>query len=169
MDSARSAKRLGSDSHILYRRTEAEAPARNEEIEHAKEEGVQFQFLISPTRFIGEDGWLKAVEVINMELGEPDSSGRRRPVPIEGSEHTIEIDTAVVAIGQRPNKIFYTNVERLKTEPWGGIIVDENQMSSVPGLFAGGDAVTGAATVISAMGAGRKAAAGIHEYLQKKK
>jgi len=168
MDSARCAKRLGSDSHILYRRTEAEAPARNEEIEHAKEEGVNFQFLISPTRFIGEDGWLKAVEVINMELGEPDKSGRRRPVPIEGSEHTIDIDTAVVAIGQRPNKIFYTNVEGLKTEPWGGIIVDENQMSSVPGLFAGGDAVTGAATVISAMGAGRNAAKGIHEYIQSK-
>jgi glutamate synthase (NADPH/NADH) small chain len=166
MDSARSAKRLGSDSHILYRRTEAEAPARNEEIEHAKEEGVKFQFLISPTRFIGEDGWLKGVEVINMELGEPDASGRRRPVPIEGSEHIIDIDTAVVAIGQRPNKIFYTNVEGLETERWGGIIVDDDQMSSVPGLFAGGDAVTGAATVISAMGAGRKAAKGMHKYLQ---
>ncbi len=169
MDSARSAKRLGSESMILYRRTEAEAPARNEEIEHAKEEGVQFQFLISPTRFIGEDGWLKAVEVLNMELGEPDSSGRRRPVPIKGSEHIIDIDTAVVAIGQRPNKIFYTNVEGLDVTSWGGIIVDDNQMSSVPGLFAGGDAVTGAATVISAMGAGRNAAKGIHEYLQKKK
>jgi glutamate synthase (NADPH/NADH) small chain len=169
MDSARSAKRLGSDSHIFYRRSEEEAPARNEEIEHAKEEGVKFDFLIAPTKFIGEDGWLKAVEVINMELGEPDSSGRRRPVPIKGSEHTIDIDTAVVAIGQRPNKIFYTNVEGLKTEPWGGIIVDENQMSSVDGLFAGGDAVTGAATVISAMGAGRNAAKGIHEYLEKNK
>jgi glutamate synthase (NADPH/NADH) small chain len=168
MDSARSAKRLGSNSHILYRRTEVEAPARNEEIEHAKEEGVNFQFLISPTKFIGEDGWLKGVEVINMELGEPDASGRRRPVPIEGSEHVIDIDTAVVAIGQRPNKIFYTNVNGLETERWGGIIVDENQMSSVPGLFAGGDAVTGAATVISAMGAGRKAAQGIHQYIQNK-
>ena len=169
MDSARSAKRLGSEAHILYRRTEAEAPARNEEIEHAKEEGVQFHFLIAPTRFIGKDGWLKAIEVLNMELGEPDSSGRRRPVPIEGSEHILKFDTAVVAIGQRPNKVFYSSVEGLKTKPWGGIIVDDNQMSSVPGLFAGGDAVTGAATVISAMGAGRKAAKGIHEFLQKKK
>ncbi len=168
MDSARSAKRLGSESHIIYRRTEAEAPARNEEIEHAKEEGVQFHFLMAPTKFIGEDGWLKAIEVLDMKLGEPDNSGRRRPVPIDGSEHVLEFDTAVVAIGQRPNKVFYTSVEGLKTEPWGGIIVDENQMSSVPGLFAGGDAVTGAATVISAMGAGRNAAKGIHEYLQKK-
>jgi glutamate synthase (NADPH/NADH) small chain len=169
MDSARSAKRLGSDAHIVYRRTEAEAPARIEERHHAVEEGVTFHFLTAPTRFIGENGWLKAIEVLEMELGEPDSSGRRRPVPIEGSEHILEFDTAVVAIGQRPNKIFYSNVENLETESWGGIIVDENQMSSVPGLFAGGDAVTGAATVISAMGAGRRAAKGIQEYLQKKK
>lgn len=169
MDSARSALRLGSEAHIIYRRTEAEAPARNEEIEHAKEEGVQFHFLMAPTRFIGVDGWLKAIEVLDMELGEPDRSGRRRPVAIEGSEHILEFDTAVVAIGQRPNKVFYTSVDGLETEPWGGIIVDDNQMSSVPGLFAGGDAVTGAATVISAMGAGRIAANGIHEYLQKKK
>ncbi len=168
MDSARCAKRLGSDAHILYRRTDAEAPARNEEIEHAKEEGVQFHFLIAPTKFIGEDGWLKAIEVLDMELGEPDSSGRRRPVPIKGSEHVLEFETAVVAIGQRPNKIFYTNVDGLEVTPWGGIIVDDNQMSSVDGLFAGGDAVTGAATVISAMGAGRKAAKGMHQYLQKK-
>jgi homotetrameric NADPH-dependent glutamate synthase len=169
MDSARSAKRLGSDSHIVYRRTEVEAPARIEERHHAVEEGVKFHFLTAPTKFIGEDGWLKKIEVIDMELGEPDSSGRRRPVPIKGSEHELEFDTAVVAIGQKPNKIFYSNVENLDTEPWGGIIVDDNQMSSVPGLFAGGDAVTGAATVISAMGAGRKAAKGIHEYLQKTK
>jgi glutamate synthase (NADPH/NADH) small chain len=169
MDSARSAKRLGSDSYIVYRRTEAEAPARIEERHHAEEEGVHFHFLTAPTKFIGKDGWLKGIEVIDMELGEPDSSGRRRPVPIEDSEHVMEFDTAVVAIGQRPNKIFYSNVENLKTESWGGIIVDENQMSSIPGLFAGGDAVTGAATVISAMGAGRIAAKGIHEYLQKKK
>jgi glutamate synthase (NADPH/NADH) small chain len=169
MDSARSAKRLGSDSHIVYRRTEAEAPARIEERHHAVEEGVHFHFLTAPTKFIGEEGWLKGIEVIDMELGEPDASGRRRPVPIEGSEHVLKFDTAVVAIGQRPNKIFYSNVEGLKVERWGGIIVDDNQMSSVPGLFAGGDAVTGAATVISAMGAGRIAAKGIHEYLQGKK
>jgi glutamate synthase (NADPH/NADH) small chain len=168
MDSARSAKRLGSDSHIVYRRTEAEAPARIEERHHAVEEGVEFHFLTAPTRFIGEDGWLKAIEVIDMELGEPDASGRRRPVPIKGSEHIIDFDTAVVAICQKPNKIFYSNVEKLETETWGGIIVDDNQMSSVEGLFAGGDAVTGAATVVSAMGAGRNAAIGIHEYLQNK-
>jgi glutamate synthase (NADPH/NADH) small chain len=166
MDSARSALRLGAESHIVYRRTEEQAPARDEEIEHAKEEGVQFDFLVSPVRFLGQDGWVNTIELLKMELGDPDESGRRRPVPIEGSEFIKDFDTVVIAIGQTPNKIFYQNVKGLEVQPWGGIVVDENQQTSIRGLFAGGDAVTGAATVILAMGAGRKAAQSIHEYLQ---
>lgn len=165
MDSARSALRLGAESHIVYRRTEEQAPARNEEIEHAKEEGVQFDFLVSPVRFLENDGWVKQIELLKMQLGEPDDSGRRRPVPIEGSEFMIDFDTVVIAIGQTPNRIFYQNVKGLEVKPWGGIVVDENQQTSFEGLFAGGDAVTGAATVILAMGAGRKAAKSIHNYL----
>jgi len=168
MDSARSSLRLGSEAVIVYRRTEAEAPARIEELEHAKEEGVEFHWLTSPVEVLGEDGWVKGIKVIQMELGEPDDSGRRRPVPIEGSEHIMEFDTLVVAIGQRPNKVFYSTVDGLEVAHWGGITVNENQMSSVDGLFAGGDAVTGAATVILAMGAGRDAAQAIHQYLEKK-
>lgn len=166
MDSARSALRLGAESHIVYRRTEEQAPARDEEIEHAKEEGVQFDFLVSPVRFLGNDGWVNQIKLLRMELGEPDDSGRRRPVPIEGSETINDFDTVVIAIGQTPNKIFYQNVKGLEVKPWGGILVNENQMTSIEGLFAGGDAVTGAATVILAMGAGRKAARSMHEYLQ---
>lgn len=168
MDSARSALRLGAQSHIVYRRTEEQAPARDEEIDHAKEEGVQFDFLVSPVRFLGNDGWVKQIELLQMKLGEPDDSGRRRPIPIEGSETIEDFDTVIIAIGQTPNKIFYQNVKGLKVKPWGGIVVDENQMTSIDGLFAGGDAVTGAATVILAMGAGRKAAQSISNYLESK-
>ncbi len=168
MDSARSALRLGAESHIVYRRTEEQAPARDEEIDHAKEEGVQFDFLVSPVRFLGNDGWVKQIELLQMKLGEPDDSGRRRPIPIEGSETIEDFDTVIIAIGQTPNKIFYQNVKGLKVKPWGGIVVDENQMTSIDGLFAGGDAVTGAATVILAMGAGRKAAQSISNYLESK-
>ncbi|ASJ17119.1 dihydropyrimidine dehydrogenase [Thermococcus chitonophagus] len=165
MDAARSALRLGAEVWILYRRTRKEMTAREEEIKHAEEEGVNFMFLVSPKRFIGdENGNLKAIELEKMKLGEPDESGRRRPIPT-GETVTMEFDTAIIAIGQTPNKIFYQSVPGLKVDKWGRIIVDENLMTSIPGVFAGGDAIRGEATVILAMGDGRKAAKAIHEYL----
>ena len=167
MDCARTALRLGAEkSYIIYRRTEKEMPAREEEIEHAKEEGVEFILLTNPIRFIGDEkGNLKSVECIKMELGEPDESGRRRPIPIEGSEFKINIDTALIAIGQSPNPLIPQVMKDLKLGRKGNIETDEMGRTNIPGVFAGGDIATGAATVILAMGAGKKAAKAIHEYL----
>lgn len=169
MDAVRTSLRLGAKRALIaYRRTEAEMPARIEEIKHAKEEGVEFQLLVSPLRFIGDDeGWLKAVELQKMELGEPDASGRRRPMPIEGAVETIPIDVAVVAIGNGSNPIVSKTTPDLDTNKWGNILVDEKTMkTNKEGVFAGGDIVTGGATVILAMGAGRTAATAIDEYLR---
>lgn len=171
MDAARCSLRLGAEEvAIVYRRSRAEMPAREEEIENAEEEGVKFHLLTVPVRFIGDkNGFLKAMECIRMELGEPDESGRRRPVPIEGSEYIMEVDTAVVAIGQSPNPVVRQSEPDLATTKWGGIVVDEETgATSIPGIYAGGDAVTGAATVITAMGAGRKAAHAIDKYIRAK-
>jgi glutamate synthase (NADPH/NADH) small chain len=171
MDAARSAKRLGAEEvYIIYRRSEAEMPARLEEVHHAKEEGIQFKLLTNPTRIIGtEDGWVKAIECIEMELGEPDASGRRRPVAKKGSEHEIAVETVIIAIGQTPNPLIKSTTEGLETHKWGGIIVDEETgATSKKGVYAGGDTVTGAATVILAMGAGKTAAKAIHKYIMSK-
>ena len=171
MDAARSAKRLGADEvYIIYRRSEEEMPARLEEVHHAKEEGIQFKMLTNPTAILGtEDGWVRAIKCVKMELGEPDSSGRRRPIVKEGSEHEMEVETVIVAIGQSPNPLIKSTTEGLQTHKWGGIIVEEETgATSKEGVYAGGDAVTGAATVILAMGAGKTAAKSIHEYLQNK-
>jgi len=171
MDAARSAKRLGAENvYIVYRRSEAEMPARLEEIHHAKEEGIIFKILTNPTKIIGtDDGWVKAMECVEMELGEPDASGRRRPIVKAGSEHVIDVNTVVIAIGQSPNPLIKSTTPGLETHKWGGIIADEETgKTSIEGVYAGGDAVTGAATVILAMGAGKKAAKAIDEYLSKK-
>jgi glutamate synthase (NADPH/NADH) small chain len=170
MDCARTSLRMGAKkSYIIYRRTEKEMPARNEEIHHAKQEGVIFKLLTNPVEFIGdENGKIKAVKCIKMKLGEPDDSGRRRPIPIPNSEFTIEIDTALVAIGQSPNPLVPQSMKELETEKWGNLKVDEDGATSVPGVFAGGDIATGAATVILAMGAGKKAARAIDKYLKSK-
>jgi len=171
MDCARTSLRLGAEkSYILYRRSEKEMPARNEEIEHAKEEGVIFKLLTNPVRFIGDDkGILKEVECIKMELGEPDESGRRRPIPVKGSEFKIKIDTALVAIGQSPNPLIPKSVKGLKIGKRGNIETDEEGRTNIPCVFAGGDIATGAATVILAMGAGKRAARAIDKYLKSKK
>ncbi|MFW5808367.1 MAG: NADPH-dependent glutamate synthase [Spirochaetota bacterium] len=168
LDVARTALRLGSENvYLIYRRSEQEMPARLEEVRHAKEEGITLMTLTNPLRYIGDEkGFLTAVECMKMELGEPDESGRRRPVPLEGSEFTLDIDVCVVAIGSTPNPLIAKTTPGLETGRNGVITVDENMMTSIPGVFAGGDSVTGAATVITAMGAGRDAAAGIHSYLQ---
>lgn len=169
MDAARTALRLGAEEVlVLYRRTEAEMPARREEIRHAKEEGIDFHFLVNPVRFLGEHGELSAVECVRMELGPPDESGRRRPIPIEGSEFVITIDTAVIAIGNQPHPLVPRTTPGLSVTRWGTIQADEDGTTSREGVFAGGDIVTGAATVISAMGAGKKAAAAIDRYLREK-
>ena len=168
MDAARCAKRLGAKNvYIVYRRSEKEMPARDEEIENAVEEGIELMTLRNPTRVIGDDnGWVKQVEVIVMELGEPDDSGRRRPIPKEGSEYTIDVDVLVPAIGQGPNPLLTSVTPDLDLNRWGNIVADEETCkTSKRGVFAGGDIVTGAATVILAMGAGKKAALAIHEYL----
>jgi glutamate synthase (NADPH/NADH) small chain len=171
MDSARSALRSGAEEvRIVYRRSREELPARKEEIENAEEEGIMFKFLAAPTRFIGDErGWVKAVECICMELGPPDESGRRRPSPIKGSEFIMDTDTVIVAIGRTPNPIIQRTTEGLAVTKWGTIVADENGKTSLEGVYAGGDIVTGEATVISAMGAGKKAAKAIHEYLINKK
>ena len=172
MDSARCSLRLGAEKvYIVYRRSKEELPARAEEVENAEEEGVIFRLLNNPTKFIGdESGWVKAMECIKMELGEPDASGRRRPVPIEGSEFTMDVDTVIIAIGQTPNPLIQRTTEGLETTKYGTIIVNEETGAATKeGVYAGGDVVSGAATVISAMGAGRTAARGIHEYILKKK
>ena len=169
MDSARCAVRLGAQNvYIVYRRSEAEMPARNEEIENAVEEGVILHTLHNPTRIIGdEDGWVKQMELLKMELGEPDDSGRRRPVAIEGSEHMLDVDVVVSAIGQGPNPLLTSATPDLELTKWGNIVADEETgKTNIKGVFAGGDIVTGAATVILAMGAGKKAARAMDEYLR---
>jgi glutamate synthase (NADPH/NADH) small chain len=170
MDCARTALRMGAKkSYIIYRRTEKEMPARIEEVHHAKEEGIIFKILTNPIEFVeGEKGKLKSVKCINMKLGEPDESGRRRPIPIYNSEFTIDIDTALVAIGQNPNPLVPQSIEELETERWGNIKVDDNGKTNIEGVYAGGDIATGAATVILAMGAGKKSARAIDEYLKNK-
>lgn len=169
MDAARSAKRLGAENvYIIYRRSEEEMPARLEEVHHAKEEGIIFKLLCNPTKIIGDENfWVKEIECIEMELGEPDASGRRRPSPKAGSEFTLDMETVIVAIGQSPNPLIKQTTPHLETQKWGGIITDEQTgATSIPGVFAGGDAVTGAATVILAMGAGKTAAKNIDEYIK---
>jgi glutamate synthase (NADPH/NADH) small chain len=170
MDSARSALRLGAEEVcIVYRRSREEMPARQEEIENAEEEGIVCKFLANPLRFIGDEkGWVKAMECVCMELGPPDESGRRRPIPVKGSEFVMDTDTVIVATGRTPNPIIQSTTEGLAVTKWGTIVADENGKTSIEGVYAGGDIVTGEATVISAMGAGKKAAKAIHEYLMKK-
>jgi len=170
MDSARTAVRLGAEKvYLIYRRTEKEMPARVEEIHHAKQEGVEFHLLQSPKRILGDkDGHVVAVECLRYELGEPDASGRRRPVAIPNSEFQIEVDTAIIAIGNLANPLIRQTTPGLEFNKWGNIVVDENCGTSMKGVFAGGDIVLGAATVILAMGQGRVAAAAINEYLSQK-
>lgn len=170
MDAARCAKRLGAEEvYIVYRRSEEELPARKEEVEHAKEEGIIFKLLNNPVEILGnEDEFVTGMKCIRMELGEPDASGRRRPVAVEGSEFVLDVDAVVIAIGTSPNPLIKSTTKGLETQKWGGIIADENGLTSREGVFAGGDAVTGAATVILAMGAGKTAAAAIDEYIQNK-
>jgi glutamate synthase (NADPH/NADH) small chain len=169
MDSARTSLRLGPEKvTIVYRRSHAEMPARAEEIEHAEQEGVEFQLLTNPVRILGnDDGWVTGVECIRMELGEPDESGRRRPVPVKGSEFVIPADTFVIAIGNNPHPLVTQTTPDLETNRWGNIVASlETGQTSRKGVFAGGDIVTGAATVIEAMGAGKRAAAAIDRYLR---
>jgi glutamate synthase (NADPH/NADH) small chain len=170
MDSARTALRLGAESvRIVYRRSRQEMPARAEEIHHGEEEGIIFELLTNPIRFIGDErGWVKAMECVRMELGEPDDSGRRRPIKIPGSEFTLETDMVVVSIGTKANPLVPSTTPGLKTNNWGYIVADDTGCTSRQGLWAGGDIVTGSATVILAMGAGRKAATAIHEHVMSK-
>ena len=169
MDAARVAKRLGADVSIVYRRTETELPARVEEVHHAKEEGIKFEMLTNPVEIIGDDeGWVKSLKCVRNELGEPDSSGRRRPVPIAGSEYEEEFQTVIMALGTNPNPLISSTTKNLDIEKWGGIIVNEESQTSRDEIFAGGDAVTGSATVILAMGAGKNAAKSIDEFLRNK-
>ena len=178
MDAARCAKRLGAEVYIVYRRGMEELPARHEEVEHAMEEGIIFKTLTNPTEILGyhnaEDrrdpmnGFVTGMKCVEMELGEPDASGRRRPVEKADSEFLLDVDCVIMALGTSPNPLIKSTTEGLETEKWGGIIADENGLTSRTGIYAGGDAVTGAATVILAMGAGKNAAAAIDEYLQNK-
>ena len=169
MDAARTALRLGAEVHIVYRRSEAELPARVEEVHHAKEEGVIFDLLQNPTEIlVDENGCVKGVRVIKMELGEPDESGRRRPVEIPGSEYEIEADTVIMSLGTSPNPLISSTTRGLDVNKRGCIICEDDGATSKEAVYAGGDAVTGAATVILAMGAGKAAAKGIHEYFQNK-
>ena len=170
MDAARSALRIGAEKvYIMYRRSEEELPARREEVHHAKEEGVEFMMLTNPVEILGnEDDFVKAVRCEKMELVEPDASGRRRPVEVPGSEFLLEADCVIMAIGTSPNPLIKSTTEGLETQRWGGIIVDEDGRTTREGVFAGGDAVTGAATVILAMGEGKTAAKAIDEYIKEK-
>ena len=170
MDAARCAKRLGAkEVYIVYRRSEKELPARAEEVEHAKEEGIVFKFLTNPTAILeGENGSVAGMTCVEMELGEPDASGRRRPVEKAGSEFTLDCDCVIMAIGTSPNPLIKNTTKGLETQKWGGIIADEHGLTSREGVYAGGDAVTGAATVILAMGAGKTAAEAIDAYIQSK-
>lgn len=169
MDAARSAKRLGADVTVVYRRSFDEMPARLEESQHAMEEGINFMNLHNPVEILGEDGWVKAVKVERMELGEPDKSGRRRPIPT-GEYEEVDFDSVIVSIGQSPNPLIKQTNSDIETESWGGIIINKNTtMTTKYGVFAGGDAVSGAATVILAMGAGKKAAENIDKYIKEKR
>lgn len=169
MDAARTALRLGADTTIVYRRTENELPARKEEVHHAKEEGIDFQMLTNPVEILGDEkGWVRAIKCIRMELGEPDASGRRSPVPIPGSEFEIPTETVIMALGTAPNPLIVNTTKGLQATRRGGLEADAEGRTTREGIFAGGDAVTGAATVILAMGAGRKAAAAIDVYLSSK-
>ena len=170
MDAARTALRLGADVHIVYRRSEEELPARVEEVHHAKEEGVIFNLLTNPTEIlVDENGYVNGMKCVKMELGEPDASGRRRPVVVEGSEFEMELDTVIMSLGTSPNPLISSTTEGLEVNKWKCIVADEtNGKTTKEGVYAGGDAVTGAATVILAMGAGKAGAQGIHEYLSNK-
>jgi len=168
MDSVRTAKRLGAKHAVCaYRRTKAEMPARIEEIAHAEEEGIEFHYLIAPLEILGDEkGWVKAVKLQRMELGEPDASGRRRPVPIPGSEFIMPCHIVVVALGTTANPLLTNTTPALKLNKWKNIVVDDKQATTMEGVFAGGDIVRGGATVILAMGDGKVAAKGIDEYLK---
>lgn len=167
MDAARTALRLGAEVHVVYRRTEAELPARREEVHHAVQEGIVFDMLTNPVEVIGDErGWVRALRCIRMELGEPDESGRRSPVPVPGSEFEIPTETVIMALGTSPNPLISSTTEGLETTRRGCLVADETGATTRPGVFAGGDAVTGAATVILAMGAGRTAARSIDNYLK---
>ena len=169
MDAARTAKRLGADVTVVYRRTEKELPARREEVEHAMEEGIVFKFLTNPIKINGEDGWVKSIRCQEMKLSEPDESGRARPVPVEGSEYDIDADCVIMSIGTSPNPLIKSTTAGLEVNKHGGIIVNEDTGATTKtGVYAGGDAVTGAATVILAMGAGKTAAKAIDEYISSK-
>lgn len=169
MDAARTAKRLGAEVYIVYRRTEAELPARVEEVHHAKEEGIIFELLTNPVEILGnEDGWVKGIKCVRMQLGEPDASGRRRPEVIEGSEFEFEVDTVIMSLGTSPNPLISSTTKGLEINNKKCIVADEHGQTSREGVFAGGDAVTGAATVILAMGAGKEAAAAIDRYIKEK-
>ena len=170
MDAVRTAKRLGADATIIYRRSEAELPARQEEVHHAKEEGIEFRMLTNPTCVLGDEkGWVKGLSCVEMELGEPDESGRRSPVVKQGSDFNIECDVVIMALGTSPNPLLKQTTSGLETTRRGCIVADDNGATTRQGVFAGGDAVTGAATVILAMGAGRRAAKSIDEYVKSKK
>ena len=170
MDAARTALRLGAESHIVYRRSESELPARKEEVHHAKEEGVIFHILTNPVEILSdENGWVKGIKCVKMILGEADDSGRRRPIPIEGSEFVIEVDTVIMSLGTSPNPLIASTTDGLEINKWKCLVADEETgFTTKEGVYAGGDAVTGAATVILAMGAGKKAAKAIDKYLQEK-
>lgn len=169
MDAVRTAKRLGAESVIVYRRSEKELPARVEEVHHAKEEGIDFRMLTNPVEILGDDkGWVRGIKCVRMELGEPDASGRRSPVTIGGSEFEIGCDVVIMALGTSPNPLIASTTPGLETNRWGCVVADEEGTTSREGIFAGGDVVTGAATVILAMGAGRKAAKAIDEYIKTK-
>lgn len=171
MDAARCAKRLGAENvAIIYRRSFAEIPARKEEVEHAIEEGIEFKILTNPIEIFGDEKYfVKSIKCVEMELGEPDASGRRKPIVKQNSEFEMAVDCVIMAIGTSPNPLLSSTTKELKTQPWGGIIIDENGKTSIEGVYAGGDSVTGAATVILAMGAGKKAAQSIDIYLNNKK
>ncbi|MDE5558636.1 MAG: NADPH-dependent glutamate synthase [Ruminococcus sp.] len=169
MDAARCAKRMGAEVYVVYRRTEKELPARLEEIEHAKEEGIIFKFLTNPVEIkADENGWVKSIVCQEQKLSEPDASGRAKPVPVPDAFFEIETDSVIMSIGTSPNPLIKSTTAGLDTQKWGGIITDENGLTSKEGVYAGGDAVTGAATVILAMGAGKASAAAIDEYIQNK-
>jgi glutamate synthase (NADPH/NADH) small chain len=166
MDAVRTAKRLGAEATIVYRRSEKELPARVEEVHHAKEEGIEFRMLTNPTRVLGDEkGWVTGLNCVRMELGEPDESGRRSPQEVSGSDSTIECDVVIMALGTSPNPLIAATTDALETSRRGCIVADDEGRTSRRGVFAGGDTVTGAATVILAMGAGRQAAKSILEYL----
>lgn len=170
MDAVRTAARLGAEAHIVYRRSEAELPARAEEVHHAKQEGIEFRMLTNPVEVLGDEkGWVRGLRCVRMELGEPDASGRRSPVAVEGSEFEIGCDVVIMALGTSPNPLIASTTRGLETNRRGCLVADEEHgQTSREGIFAGGDAVTGAATVILAMGAGRRAARAIDEYVRAK-